>query len=519
MSVLLESALRDLVRPGEQTLVRIVEQVRRDDRVVRGVVEPLARQRDLGAMVSVRIDGGSGYCASQDLSPGGLAKARERALDWALASREQGLFAGLAWPRPASPLPPERARLGWDGLAAVLGAAGSLSATEAIPPSGGTAVGDDERFGDARLGRAALVALLREEAARCRSDERIVNWVASIVVIRERQWLWADGALIDDRDQMLVSPNLEVTASDGGRSQTRSLGGQYNGFCQQGGYDVIAHSGLIGAGPRLAEEAIELLLAPNCPSGRMSVLLAPDQMMLQIHESIGHPLELDRILGDERNFAGTSFVTPDMFGHYQYGSECLNVCFEPDQAEGFASYAKDDDGTPAQTTWLIREGRLLRPLGSALSIARLGQTGVELEGVANARASAWHRPPIDRMANLNVAAGDSSLDQMIAAVENGVWMKTNVSWSIDDSRNKFQFGCEWGRLIQNGRLGPVVRNPNYRGVSATFWRNLRQVGDVSTYAVMGTPFCGKGEPGQVIRVGHSAPACLFADVDVFGAAS
>lgn len=121
------------------------------------------------------------------------------------------------------------------------------------------------------------------------------------------------------------------------------------------------------------------------------------------------------------------------------------------------------------------------------------------------------------MANLNIEPGASSLDQMIATIGRGVMMKTNVSWSIDDSRNKFQFGCEWGRLIENGKLTTLVKNPNYRGVSATFWRNLRMVGDESTVEIMGTPFCGKGEPGQVIRVGHASPACLFSDVDVFGA--
>ena len=121
------------------------------------------------------------------------------------------------------------------------------------------------------------------------------------------------------------------------------------------------------------------------------------------------------------------------------------------------------------------------------------------------------------MANVNVEPGDATLEQLIAGIERGVLMRTNVSWSIDDSRNKFQFGCEWGQLIEDGRLGAVVRNPNYRGVSATFWRNLARVGDASNFEVMGTPFCGKGEPGQVIRVGHASPACVFSDVEVFGA--
>ncbi len=243
----------------------------------------------------------------------------------------------------------------------------------------------------------------------------------------------------------------------------------------------------------------------------MDVLLAPDQMILQIHESIGHPLELDRILGDERNFAGTSFVTPDMFGTYRYGSELLNVTFDPTRPEELASYAYDDDGTPAERVHLIRNGILERPLGGAISQARAG-----LPGVANARADNWNRPPIDRMANLNLEPGDASFDDMVAGIEHGVLLETNCSWSIDDSRNKFQFGCERGRMIEHGRITHVVKNPNYRGISANFWRSLARVGNADTLQVLGTPYCGKGEPSQVIRVGHASPACVFADVDVFG---
>ncbi len=171
----------------------------------------------------------------------------------------------------------------------------------------------------------------------------------------------------------------------------------------------------------------------------MDVLLMPDQMILQIHESIGHPLELDRILGDERNFAGTSFVTPDMFGTYRYGSELLNITFDPTRAEELASYGWDDEGAPAEQVHLIRDGILERPLGGATSQLRAG-----LPGTSNARADNWNRPPIDRMANLNLEPGDASLADMIAGIERGVMMETNCSWSIDDSRNKFQFGCERG---------------------------------------------------------------------------
>ena len=237
----------------------------------------------------------------------------------------------------------------------------------------------------------------------------------------------------------------------------------------------------------------------------------PDQMMLQIHESIGHPLELDRILGDERNYAGTSFVKPDMFGSYRYGSPLLNVTFDPTDPRELASYAFDDEGERAEKVWLIRDGVLERPLGG-----RISQHRASLPGTANTRAASWNRAPIDRMANLNVEPGTSTLPDMIASVERGILMRSNVSWSIDDARNKFQFGCEWGELIENGKIRGVVKNPNYRGVSSDFWRSLRMVGDASTFEVHGTLYCGKGEPNQVIDVGHASPACLFSGVDVFG---
>jgi predicted Zn-dependent protease len=233
----------------------------------------------------------------------------------------------------------------------------------------------------------------------------------------------------------------------------------------------------------------------------MDVVLMPDQMMLQIHESIGHPLELDRILGDERNYAGTSFVTPDMIGGYRYGSPLLNVAFDPLPGE-LATYGYDDEGAAARKVYLIRDGILVSALGG--------------DAVANSRASGWNRPPIHRMANLNVEPGASTLEEMIGSIEHGVLMRTNVSWSIDDSRNKFQFGCEWGERIERGRRAGVVRNPNYRGISATFWRSLRAVGDASTFEMHGTAYCGKGEPNQGIHCGHAAPACVFAGVEVFG---
>ena len=464
--------------------VRLVEEDSETLAVRKGVPQPFTRRIDRGAMVTVIDRGAYGYAATSDISRAGLQAALDQAQAWAQVS---GASSIMKFPAPVDDAP--RGHF--------------VSPVERAMPS-----------------RRDLFALVAAVDASAQIDARIVDSFASVeTCTATHRYLTNRGGDVTQIHRFVL-PNVQATASDAHDTQTRSLGGQYNGFCQQGGAEVLARSGFEEGGARVAREAIALLEAPNSPSGRMDLLLMPDQMMLQIHESIGHPLELDRILGDERNFAGTSFVTLDMFGHYQYGSPLLNVSFDPTRPHQFASYAFDDEGAPARRELLIRDGVLVKPLGGALSQARakhlLGEH-VDLGGVATTRSASWNRAPIDRMANLNIEPGGSSLDEMIASVERGVMMKTNVSWSIDDSRNKFQFGCEWGRLIEHGKLTSVVRNPNYRGVSANFWRSLKMVGNESTFEVMGTPFCGKGEPSQVIRVGHASPACLFADVDVFGA--
>jgi predicted Zn-dependent protease len=462
--------------------IRIVEEDAEMISVRQDVAEPVQTVRDRGAMVTV-IDGdGIGYAATSDMSDAGLKDAIARAREWARVSRGRSVFDGM---RPELPRPN-----------------GRYVAPVRKP---------------LRMSKAERIELLMHESTACRIDDRIVDWAAALWTTRTSQVLaTADGGVAEQAWEFTV-PGLHVTAHAAGVTQTRSWGGRYNGYCQQGGYEVVERSGFIGSGRRTAEEALELLAAPNCPSGTMDVVLMPDQMMLQIHESIGHPLELDRILGDERNYAGTSFVTLDMFGSYRYGSPLLNVTYDPTRVEQFASFAFDDEGTPARREYLIKDGVLLRPLGGSTSLQRARRSRADLAGVATTRACSWARPPIDRMSNLNVEPGTSTLDEMIAATELGVLMKTNRSWSIDDSRNKFQFGCEWGRMIRGGKLAEVVRDPNYRGISATFWRSLAMVGRPETVEVMGTPYCGKGEPNQAIRVGHASPVCRFTNVDVFGA--
>ena len=303
---------------------------------------------------------------------------------------------------------------------------------------------------------------------------------------------------------------LSATAADGTNQQTRTFGGM-RGTCRQVGMEYFDKNQVYDEAKRIGQQALELLEADDCPTGDIDLLIAPDQMMLQIHESIGHALEIDRILGDERNYAGWSFVNLEDFGNLKYGSDLMNVTFDPTLDSEFASYGFDDGGLKATKEYLIKDGLLVRGLGGKES-----QIRSKLDGVANFRSSSWNRAPIDRMANINLEPGNSTFDDLVNSIEYGVYVESNKSWSIDDYRNKFQFGCEYGRLIENGKLTKVVKNPNYRGVSTPFWNSLKGVGDDSTFGIYGTPNCGKGEPNQVIRVGHASPVCLFDKVQVFG---
>jgi predicted Zn-dependent protease len=355
--------------------------------------------------------------------------------------------------------------------------------------------------------------LLVKISERLKRSPKIVRTSATAEIIRTEMRFVSTSGADATQDFSFITGEFEATAQDGEIVQRRTNGGM-RGNCRQGGWENFSDSPELWAQVELvSEQALELIAAEQCPTETTSLVVMPDQMMLQIHESIGHPLELDRILGDERNYAGWSFVKLEDFGRLQYGSSVMNVTFDPTVPGEFASYAFDDNGNPAKREFLIQNGLLKRALGGLESQARSG-----VPGVANSRASSWNRAPIDRMANINLEPGTHSFASMIASVERGVLMQSNRSWSIDDFRNKFQFGCEYAQLIENGKITRAVRNPNYRGVTVPFWKNLKMVGDASTTGVYGTPNCGKGEPNQSIRVGHSSPVCLFESIEVFGGA-
>jgi predicted Zn-dependent protease len=468
-------------RAGASYATLLIERSEREDLTLKnGALEPPALSLDQGLQVSVYHKGGAGYACTGELSEQGLTRAFEEALAWAEASAGQSAWDSAQAPQPhpqgsyASPV----SRSWW-----------SLSAAE----------------------RLDWLRAIDEGAP---TPEGIVHREVSVLADRRWRWWYTDQGGAVAQLTELLSPDLLVVASRGGVTQRRSFG--LRGRSRQAGLEAFNIAELQGELARLIEEALTLTSAPLCEAGVTDVVIDPEQMMLQLHESIGHPLELDRILGDERNYAGRSFVSLDMFGSYQYGSPLLNVTFDPSVEGELASYAYDEQGARAVRRHLIKEGLLVRPLGGELSEVRARALGHEhIESVACTRVQRWNRPPIDRMANLNIEPGDQSLEQLIGGVERGLFMGTNLAWSIDDSRNKFQFGCEYGRVIENGELKGWVRSPNYRGVSAQFWRSLDGVGDASSWSALGTPYCGKGEPNQVITVGHATPACRFRGVEVF----
>lgn len=464
-----------LAQNDEFATLRIVSSYSESISVRSSVLAPVGFGNDSGYMITVYCGDGSGYAASTDMTENGIKKTYEKASHWAQFNKKSSVVP--------------------------------FSKIEKLNPSGTYSSPVETPWEKKNLtDKIGYLKLLNSDM----EQQNIVDRTASLNFIRKKSTYITSKGTESVQEFDFIIPFLSLTAAKGTVVQRRSL--DSFAIAMQGGIEVFEKTGFNSENAkRLGIEANQLLDAQNCPSDKMDLLLDPGQMVLQIHESIGHPLEIDRILGDERNYAGTSFVTLDMIGNFKYGSDLLNISFDPTVEGEFATYKFDDDGNSATKEYLIEKGQLKRALGSNIS-----QLRGSVPGVANSRASSWNRPPVDRMANLNMEPGISTLDTMVGSVEKGVFMKTNLSWSIDDSRNKFQFGCEWGRMIENGKLTKLVKNPNYRGISRYFWNNLKMVGNIDTFEMKGVPNCGKAEPNQAIFVGHASPVCLFSGVDIFG---
>ncbi len=353
------------------------------------------------------------------------------------------------------------------------------------------------------------IALLVRSTEAMIGKPNIVMAEANVYCQREEKlFVSTEGSEIE---QTLVETGggIEATAVDEGEVQRRSYPNSVGRHQGTEGWEFIERWDLPGNAERVADEAAALLRAKPCPSGVTTIILDGSQVALQIHESCGHAIELDRVLGTEAAFAGTSFLTVDKLGTYQYGSPAVNITADATVPGGLGTFGYDDEGTPAHSTPVVREGTFVGYLTSRETATALGQTS---NGAM--RASGWNRIPLIRMTNVNLDPGEWSLDDLIADTDEGIYMETNRSWSIDDRRLNFQFGTEIAREIKRGKLGDLIKNATYTGITPQFWGSCDAVCNRDHWIVWGTPNCGKGQPEQVAHTGHGAAPARFRNVQV-----
>ena len=327
---------------------------------------------------------------------------------------------------------------------------------------------------------------------------------------RERKtFASTEGAHIE-QELMEVGAGIEAMAVSDSEVQRRSYPQSAGGQHVTGGFEAVRELQLADHAQRIAEEAVALLDAPQCPSGEMTLIIGSSQLALQVHESCGHPIELDRVLGMEASFAGTSFLTLDKLDRLQYGSELVNIEADATAPGGLGTFGFDDEGVPAQKVPIVSAGRFVGYLTSRETAPIIGRLSM-----GSSRASGWNVIPLIRMTNVNLLPGSAgNLDDLIADTSDGLFVTSNHSWSIDDRRLNFQFGTEIGWLIKNGRLTQMVKNPTYTGITPRFWGSCDAICGPSEWQLWGLPNCGKGEPMQTHRVGHGAAPARFRGVRV-----
>jgi TldD protein len=441
-----------------------------------GAVDRLDRAEEEGFGVRVRIGGAWGFAAARGDQP----EAAEGALRRAIAIAE-------AQPRtPAHRLAPE-------------------------PPARGTHEAGLEGIDPFGVPLEDKLAVLVAADEAMRGDDRVTVRAADFLAFGEdKVFASTDGAHCRQR-AVECGGGISATATDGAETQVRSYPASFRGHVAQAGYEHFLGLELPAQAARVAEEAVALLSAPPCPSQRTTVVLGGEQLALQLHESVGHAVELDRVLGSETSYAGTSFLSPRDLGTRAYGSELMNVTADATAPRGLGSFRWDDEGVAARAVPIVRAGELRGFLSSRESAAAIG---LERSGGCM-RASGFARQPLVRMTNVNLEPGDGgSLGDLIGATERGIYMETNRSWSIDSRRWQFQFATEVAREIADGRLGRLLRNPSYGGVTPRFWAGLDAVGSAPEWRLWSVLNCGKGEPGQSLRASHGTAPARFRDVNV-----
>ena len=481
MYEIIASALDSARSRGAQYAdLRIVHN--REERIVvrNGVVETLSSDESVGLGIRALFDGSWGFASTRDLTVVAADRAAGQAVQIARASaRHNGTSRRVA-----------------EVLGTPVSSQGEYTTPVGIDPA--TIALDDK------------LRLLLTADSEMAAVEQVSSRMANLIFIREdRTFANTEGALVTQTIHE-AGGGIQATAVGDGEIQRRSYP-QSHGR-QQGcaGWEFIVAMDLPGNARRTAEEAAELLTAEPCPTGiTTDLIIDSSQLALQIHESCGHAVELDRALGDEAAFAGTSFLTPDLLHGFQYGSEQVNITGDSTSPTGLGTFGWDDEGLPAQSTDIIRNGEFVGYLMSRESATRLG-----LPSNGCMRAASWNRIPLIRMTNVSLLPGEWALDDLIADTNDGIYLETNRSWSIDDRRYNFQFGTEVGREIKHGKLGRLLRNCTYTGITPEFWQSCDAICGPASWQLWGTPRCGKGQPGQIAHTSHGTSPARFRDVRV-----
>jgi TldD protein len=438
-----------------------------------GVPGNVGWEEDAGFGIRVLVDGAWGFAASPDCSPEEARRVAKLALEVGKASARL-----------------QRTRI---HLAPQKGMTDTFKTPLEIDPF---SIPVEKRL--ELLTTATLAASKRP---------KVRSAYANMVFNRHQSWFYSTDNARIHQDISTTGINLSVRAGSRHGMQSRSYPSSHGGDTGTGGYERILSADLPGHAEQTAEEAVALLSAPDCPQGEFTVIIHGDQMGMQLHETVGHPLELDRVFGAEANFSGTSFATPEKCGQLKYASDIVTIVTDPTEPGGLGSYKYDDDGVPAQRTDLIRDGILVGYLSGRETAATLNTSSS-----ANNRAAGWRHFPINRMSNTNLVPGNWRLQDLIEDTESGLYLVTNKSWSIDDRRESFHFECEMAYEIKNGKRGTLLKNPVYSGRTVPFWNSCDAICNRDEYRIWGTPNCGKGEPSQNMYTGQGASPCRFRNV-------
>jgi TldD protein len=472
------NALDAAVRRGiSYADVRLIETEDRNVSTKNGKIGQASSSVSQGLGIRVLDRGSWGFAATDDLSAGGIEAAAALAVEIARAS-------ALAKKHDVALAPEEKYEVEW------------TSPIRTDPFS----IPVDRNL-----------ELLFSIDAELRRNPGVTLAEASLVFARNRQIFVSSIGSLVDQTRYTSGAGFSAFSFRDGEIQKRSYPNSFGGQHQLKGYELVDELNLLENAPRIAEEAVALHTADQCPEGQFDLILDSSQLGLQIHESVGHPIELDRVLGTEANYAGMSFLTLDKLNHLRYGSEMVNVVCDArlEHGPGLGTFAFDDEGVPAQSTDIIRNGLFVGYMTSRETASAVGQK----RSNGTMRADGWARIPLIRMTNVSLKPGHQSLDEVLGA-DHAIYMQTNKSWSIDDKRYNFQFGCEIAWEIRNGKRVRMLKNPSYSGISTEFWNSCVAIAGPEHWTLWGTPNCGKGQPEQVMGTGHGASPSRFRQIKI-----